>query len=1374
MKIPVLKDKTRQKRPIGNIHFGKIILALTLAFTMVFSNFNVAESSGTKIMTVTIGEGAKDVSSLSKLVNIPNLKSVVKVKVNTGIVTHSINGDNVTLNASGGTPSRSINNPTKYSKTVSNSLTSTTNSFALTNPYNDGEYSSSGLAKNGNSVYYGGSKSVSVDYISYSSRYHHYHSGSTVNHKTQIEDYYYSDGIYSGYLKPSGGVQSGSYSQEEWCDKCYDYRSETYTSYSGGRASGTVYASSSFYMQNYSGTAYKAGTDNYYSYTITIEYIDNSDPILIISLPGGNSYFGKEPNNKITISGNLKDSDNGDVLKLYYEINNLANQQIGESIIANGSNQGFNQLITIPDNLSDGTHNLKLWAEDDKGGKSTEISIPFIVDKTGPSLNDLQLLVMSDKEIKLTGNAKDSGIGLHDTPYLFNKDNTNISEYQISNEFLDSNLNINTKYTYKYKAKDKLENESDFSALASKYTLALPPINVSYSNIKQTELTVNWESNSNPSHTKYEIERKLSTSLNFTKVGETTDLKFTNTSLDKGESYTYRVKAINGDGISTDYALGADIITLPESPIVTVIANKNDEPMKTTTVSWNSIKGAIKYAIYVEEDGQRKLLNDNLSELTYVHNNLIPNKKYTYFVQAINENGSSEANQGVNVFTQALSVKGSNGLKVKSTTETTAVFNVVNDSRNTNTPETRIEIKDKSGKIISVSDFNSSIEGRELTGLASGIEYEVWVITRNNDGKVVNDPEMIFNSFYSNRRPELQSITLGEGSHHEGRPLKVNVQSKEFDIVDKIKVMYSITGMLSAQDRQVLRPLNIETFNYIHNSTIAEYEGFIDFTGQEENGIYEIIFWIEDSGGLRSDNMTKTFKISKADYYLDQIDKIAESGTDEELKEALKVILGDEFEELYFPNPLPEHMTEKEYLDIIREQIKGMTKPITKEAVRKMIALVNINCRLSFSRQDTIPKKEITIVLDKESYRYKDNNLIHYQNELKRMYGIDGNPIMRLDEIDVLNAIKLVNFNKKPVDTITIEDIVDLVGNNPKANESYINEYKEAIKKLREENENPTLDDIKNTIEVVNINKKIEDGTLTIEDLKKLLPEVTIYPEYFSEYLKYLRMYKEDLGRNLNVEDIKKVIESVNEVKKYEKSSTDVNRDKALEKINSLVDGSVKKELTKRITPLEKPEIDTSQYQNSNKNSINSFLDNPSSAMLIDLNGQKTIVSNSSVIDLKVINIKGASYIRNITQENSQEQYSEWKPINGNDYSRKLVYKDQGTYLAGVQIKNNLDAHSATEDINIVVDWTAPKGNIVKKNPSQTVAKGSSISIKVVAEDNLKMPMYIKVNGTWEELTSGFFEYYLEPGEGEKLIEIELSDVAGNKTFLYEKIWKID
>jgi hypothetical protein len=64
---------------------------------------------------VSFAEGTTQ--SRSQVVNIPNLKAITSITVNTGTVTHSISGDNVTVNVNGGNPTRQEYNPSGYTDT---------------------------------------------------------------------------------------------------------------------------------------------------------------------------------------------------------------------------------------------------------------------------------------------------------------------------------------------------------------------------------------------------------------------------------------------------------------------------------------------------------------------------------------------------------------------------------------------------------------------------------------------------------------------------------------------------------------------------------------------------------------------------------------------------------------------------------------------------------------------------------------------------------------------------------------------------------------------------------------------------------------------------------------------------------------------------------------------------------------------------------------------------------------------------------------------------------------------------------------------------------------------------------------------------------
>jgi hypothetical protein len=74
------------------------------AATPVIRTVNVREVQVLTSQTVTFSESTN--SSQSQIVNLPGLVSIVSVTVNTGTVTHSLSGQNLTLNVSGGTYTR--------------------------------------------------------------------------------------------------------------------------------------------------------------------------------------------------------------------------------------------------------------------------------------------------------------------------------------------------------------------------------------------------------------------------------------------------------------------------------------------------------------------------------------------------------------------------------------------------------------------------------------------------------------------------------------------------------------------------------------------------------------------------------------------------------------------------------------------------------------------------------------------------------------------------------------------------------------------------------------------------------------------------------------------------------------------------------------------------------------------------------------------------------------------------------------------------------------------------------------------------------------------------------------------------------------------
>lgn len=355
---------TRIKRTIATFLFLTMIAGLTLFFIVDKGYAN----SNTKTMKVTIGEGEVDIDNLSKVINIPYLKEIVNVTSNTGNVTYNVDGDNVTLNASGGNPSRSVNNPQKYSKTVTDYSTSGANSFSATKSYNSGGYSGT-LSKNGSSYVISGSYTpADSKYVTESIEV--VVSGSSPSYPPTIT---YNNQGYSGTLYFTKETRTSR------VGKPGDYTDTYRIDYDGTVA--RPESDTRLYRQDYSGTVYMLGYDNYYIYEITITYIDNSDPILNLATPGSTTIINNDK--YFILSGTVTDTDEGQTVTISATIDGKTKTQ---SILSPVSNEVW-ALNWKGSELADGSYsNIIIMADDNQGGTASETYTGTImVDKTNPT-----------------------------------------------------------------------------------------------------------------------------------------------------------------------------------------------------------------------------------------------------------------------------------------------------------------------------------------------------------------------------------------------------------------------------------------------------------------------------------------------------------------------------------------------------------------------------------------------------------------------------------------------------------------------------------------------------------------------------------------------------------------------------------------------------------------------------------------------------------------------------------------------------------------------------------------------------------------------------------------------------------------------------
>jgi len=110
----------------------------------------------------------------------------------------------------------------------------------------------------------------------------------------------------------------------------------------------------------------------------------NYYPVLSLSSPqDGQVYSENQSNNQITISGTVIDENIGDNLLVKYTIDGVAqhtNITIA-NLTSNNTNQPFNHTVLINNSIPEGSHTLRVWAEDNYGGRTDDTTRSFFVEK---------------------------------------------------------------------------------------------------------------------------------------------------------------------------------------------------------------------------------------------------------------------------------------------------------------------------------------------------------------------------------------------------------------------------------------------------------------------------------------------------------------------------------------------------------------------------------------------------------------------------------------------------------------------------------------------------------------------------------------------------------------------------------------------------------------------------------------------------------------------------------------------------------------------------------------------------------------------------------------------------------------------------------
>lgn len=288
---------------------------------------------------------------------------------------------------------------------------------------------------------------------------------------------------------------------------------------------------------------------------------------------------------QVCIKGNISDPDAPDQVKLQIEL--VTSTDSFTNSPTHSASTYCASTCTSEVNITGLIHGAQYkWQTrsiDDDSATSNFIqfnsgNIALGVDTATPtSFSIASITADSVSQLTVTATATDPTSGLHSTPFWFreasgNSGASSSTDWQTSNNFIDTGLSANIQYTYQTKARDVANNQSSYSTSSSKYTLSPTPTNFTRTFIQSAiSFSVDSFPNDNSGASSYYFWREGNNS------GWVQKNNWQDTGFSCNTSYTWQVKYRNGDGTetgstsltgSTEVCLGSNISFFSSSAII--------------------------------------------------------------------------------------------------------------------------------------------------------------------------------------------------------------------------------------------------------------------------------------------------------------------------------------------------------------------------------------------------------------------------------------------------------------------------------------------------------------------------------------------------------------------------------------------------------------------------------------------------------------------------------------------------------------------------------------------------------------------------------------------------------------------------------------
>ncbi len=207
-----------------------------------------------------------------------------------------------------------------------------------------------------------------------------------------------------------------------------------------------------------------------------------------------------------------------------------------------------------------------------------------------------------------------------------------------------TNTGLSTGTTYYYKVRSyagATKVYSAFSTVVSAKPLPAAPASPKAAAASYNSIKVTWAAVSGAS--KYEVYRATSSTGAYTLLATTSYTYYTNTYVNTGTTYYYKVRAYRLVGSTKVYGAFSAVAsakTTIGAPATITAARASSRSIK---VSWSAVAGATRYEVWrsTSSSGTYTLVA-SVSSLYYINGNLTTGKTYYYKVRAYHLEGSTK------------------------------------------------------------------------------------------------------------------------------------------------------------------------------------------------------------------------------------------------------------------------------------------------------------------------------------------------------------------------------------------------------------------------------------------------------------------------------------------------------------------------------------------------------------------------------------------------------------------------------------------------------------------------------------------------------------------------------------------------------------